>query len=112
MGNCVIVPICVAVSRAIIVFAPLRGLSGRGKVVNDCDLVAEINRLAKEEHALERVHAASGLSPEEAARLRVIEVQLDLAWDLLRQRRALRHAGRDPNQATVRQVDTVEGYRQ
>lgn len=80
--------------------------------MNDSDLVAEINRLAKEEHTLERAHAASGLSPEQADRLRGIEVQLELAWDLLRQRRALRHAGKDPDQATVRGVDTVEGYRQ
>jgi hypothetical protein len=87
-------------------------LSGRRKVVNDGDPVAEINRLAREEHALERAHGASGLSDEEPDRLRVIEVQLELAWDLLGQRRALRHAGRDPNQATVRRVDTVEGYRQ
>jgi hypothetical protein len=110
--NCVIVRNSVVVLCAIMCLRLCAALSGRWKVVNDGDLVAEINRLAKEEHALERAHAASGLSPEEADRLRVIEVQLELAWDLLRQRRALRHAGRDPNQATVRRIDTVEGYRQ
>jgi hypothetical protein len=80
--------------------------------VNDSDLVSEINRLAREQHALERSHAEGGLSPEEADRLGDIEVQLELAWDLLRQRRALRHAGRNPNQAKTRPAATVEGYRQ
>jgi hypothetical protein len=82
--------------------------------VNDSDLVSEINRLAREEHqhALERSHAEGGLSPEEMDRLADIEVQLELAWDLLRQRRALRHAGQNPDQAKTRPAATVEGYRQ
>ena len=80
--------------------------------MNDDDLVADINRLAREQHALELAHAQGGLSPEDADRLRDIEVQLELSWDLLRQRRALRHAGRDPDQAKTRPVVTVEGYRQ
>jgi hypothetical protein len=80
--------------------------------VTDGDLLAEINRLAREQHGLERSHAQRGLSPEEAGRLRDIEVQLELCWDLLRQRRALRHAGLDPNNARPRPVTTVEGYRQ
>jgi hypothetical protein len=80
--------------------------------VNDADLVAEINRLAGELHALERAHSTRGLSGEEAVRLGSIEAQLEVVWDLLRQRRALRHAGLNPNQAVPRPVDTVEGYRQ
>jgi hypothetical protein len=83
--------------------------------VNDSDLVSEINRLAREEHqhALERSHAEGGLSHEEMDRLADIEVQLELAWDLLRQRRALRHAtGQNPDQAKTRSAATAEGYRQ
>ncbi len=53
-----------------------------------------------------------GLSPDEAERLKAIEVTLDQLWDLLRQRRALRGAGRDPDQAGIRPEGTVEEYRQ
>ena len=41
-----------------------------------------------------------------------IETQLDQCWDLLNQRRALREFGADPNQAQVRDEDTVERYQQ
>jgi len=45
-------------------------------------------------------------------RLAAIEVELDRCWDLLRQRRALRSAGADPDDAAVRDSATVEGYLQ
>lgn len=47
---------------------------------------------------------------EEHRRLKAIEVQLDQCWDLLRQRRALRDSGGDPQDAAVRPADEVEGY--
>ena len=52
------------------------------------------------------------LSPEEHTRLREVEQTLDQLWDLMRQRRALRDAGKDPSQAATRPVGTVEGYQQ
>jgi hypothetical protein len=39
-------------------------------------------------------------------------VQLDQCWDLLRQRRARRAAGQDPDAAAVRPADVVEHYQQ
>jgi hypothetical protein len=53
-----------------------------------------------------------GLSPEEQSRRAELEVTLDKLWDLLRQRRALRTAGKDPDQAATRSEGTVEGYLQ
>jgi hypothetical protein len=47
---------------------------------------------------------------EEHARLRSGEVELDQCWDLLRQRRARREFGQDPDGAEVRSERTVEGY--
>ena len=47
---------------------------------------------------------------EEHARLRSVEVELDQCWDLLRQRRAKREFGQDPDDAEVRSERTVEGY--
>jgi hypothetical protein len=52
------------------------------------------------------------MSSDDHARLRALEVQLDQLWDLLRQRRARRAAGLDPDLAIERDAGTVEGYRQ
>ena len=53
-----------------------------------------------------------GLDDGQQARLHEVEVQLDQCWDLLRQRRARRDAGQDPDTAHVRPEGTVEGYLQ
>ncbi len=80
---------------------------------SDEEVLATINELVDQEHELQsRSHEGEGLSEEDARRLQRVEVQLDQCWDLLRQRRARRHAGQDPDDATVRDVDTVEHYRQ
>jgi hypothetical protein len=80
--------------------------------MDDAELVQRITTLADEEHRLERSHEGPGLSGDELARLHEIEVALDQCWDLLRQRRARREFGLDPNEADVRPPDTVEGYEQ
>jgi hypothetical protein len=80
--------------------------------MDDLDLVHRISELAEQEHALERSHASDGLDADEQARLLEIEVALDQCWDLLRQRRARRNAGQDPEDAQVRPPGTVEGYQQ
>lgn len=68
----------------------------------------------KEEHELRGREQSD--SPEaldaDAQRLRAIELELDVCWDLLRQRRALRDAGASPDQAKARDTDTVERYLQ
>jgi hypothetical protein len=80
--------------------------------MNDDDIVQRINALAQEEHELEGAHTGTSLSGTEHARLRDIEVALDQCWDLLRQRRARRDAGKNPDAAEVRPETVVEGYRQ
>ena len=72
---------------------------------------------------LERIHAlvaeekqlragGHGLSHPDRERLRVLEIQLDQAWDLLRQRRAREDTGDDPNDARERSGNDVESYLQ
>lgn len=79
--------------------------------MTDEDVLATINKLVAEEHDLRRRHAAGELTDaDEQARLAAAEVQLDQAWDLLRQRRALRETGGDPNEARERPAEEVEGY--
>jgi hypothetical protein len=80
--------------------------------VDDHELITRIGSLADEERRLEEMHVGDGLSADEEQRLKSIEVALDQMWDLLRQRRALRGAGRSPDEAAVRPEGTVEGYRQ
>ena len=78
----------------------------------DDDVVQRINQLADEEHHLEREHGDRPLSDEERRRLDAVKVSLDQCWDLLRQRRARRESGLDPDGAEVRSESTVEGYQQ
>jgi len=80
--------------------------------MDDAEIVHRIGELADEEHQLERAHVEDGLSDDEVRRLRELEVALDQCWDLLRQRRARRSAGEDPEAASVRPEEVVEGYKQ
>jgi hypothetical protein len=80
--------------------------------MDDRQLLGRIGDLVEEEHALERQATSEGLDEEQQVRLRHLEVQLDQCWDLLRQRRARRDAGLDPEDAQVRPEGTVEGYLQ
>ena len=80
--------------------------------MEDTDVLAEIQRLVDEEHTIERRHEGESLTDEELSRLRQVEERLDQCWDLLRQRRARRTAGQDPDAAAPRAIDTVEHYQQ
>ena len=77
---------------------------------SDSDVQERIEALVAEEHRLLEAHGTDALTPEEHTRLEAVKVELDQAWDLLRQRRARREAGLDPDGASPRGSDTVEGY--
>ena len=81
--------------------------------MDDKEILGHIDELIRTEHEL-RAQVADGKLPsdEEQARLRSVEESLDQCWDLLRQRRALREAGRDAAQADIRRPEVVEGYEQ
>ena len=70
-------------------------------------VLAHIDRLVTEEHRLETLPAPADA---DRARLAEVAVELDQCWDLLRQRRALREFGKDPEAAQVRPPETVEKY--
>lgn len=71
-----------------------------------------INDLADEEHALLQKESDGTATDEERDRIKQIEIDLDRCWDLLRQRRARRNAGLDPDDAAVRDESVVEHYQQ
>jgi hypothetical protein len=80
--------------------------------MDDKQVLDRIGNLVEEEHALERQALGQGLDDDQEARLHEVEIQLDQCWDLLRQRRARRDAGQDPESAQIRPEGTVEGYLQ
>jgi hypothetical protein len=75
--------------------------------VDDQDIFARIQALVDEEHQLREADA-----DEHRDRIADLEVTLDQCWDLLRQRRAKRHAHLDPEDAAVRDESVVEHYQQ
>jgi hypothetical protein len=79
--------------------------------MNDKEILGQIDDLIKTEHELREKLTAGELSePEEQARLQLAEEALDQCWDLLRQRRARREFGGDPDQAEARPASEVESY--
>jgi hypothetical protein len=71
----------------------------------------KIEQLVQEEHSILELSEESR-SPDKHERLTAIEVELDRCWDLLRQRRARREFHENPDDASVRDAGTVEGYLQ
>ena len=77
----------------------------------DLDIQHRINALIDEEHRLREELGRGEISvDDEHERLHRVEVELDQCWDLLRQRRARREYGRNPEEARIRGEGTVEGY--
>ena len=70
----------------------------------------EIERLVAEEQELWQQESAGNVGESERRRLESVRVSLDQCWDLLRQRRAKREFGENPDEAAVRPERTVEGY--
>ena len=80
--------------------------------MEDAQVHGSIERLVAEEHELWEREAAGLATDDDRRRLEAIKVSLDQSWDFLRQRRALREAGRDPDDADVRAPGVVETYEQ
>jgi hypothetical protein len=81
-------------------------------VSTERSILSHIDELVAEEHELRSRHSGDGLTDTERERMRQIEVELDRAWDLLRQRRAKAEFGDDPDNATERDAAEVETYLQ
>jgi hypothetical protein len=75
----------------------------------DQSVLSHIDRLVKEE---ENLYTQTELTGDDRTRLAKLKVELDQCWDLLRQRRALREFGQNPDKASVRPAKTVENYEQ
>jgi hypothetical protein len=84
--------------------------------MSDESIAARIERLVDEEHQLRNREQQDSSDEQrldaDRGRLEAVQVELDRCWDLLRQRRALRDAGSDPDDAEARGPETVERYLQ
>ena len=80
--------------------------------MDDESIREQIEALVAEEHRLLNAPADGDDHEQRHARLESLKVELDRCWDLLRQREAHEEFGLDPNDASVRDADTVEGYEQ
>ncbi len=80
--------------------------------MDDRQIHESIEKLVAEEHELWERESAGDSSEADRKRSTELKVSLDQRWDLLRQRRALREAGRDPGAADVRRPEVVEHYEQ
>ena len=82
--------------------------------MDDHQILDRIHQLMQEEHALREAleHGLAGQTGHLQApkRIQELEVEADRCWDLLRQRRARREAGADPEGAHLRPAAEVEGY--
>jgi hypothetical protein len=84
----------------------------RKKTMDDKEIMQHIEKLVNEEHELLNLSEAGGLDDTQHARMQELQVNLDQCWDLLRQRRARRDAGLNPDEAKVRNPEIVEHYQQ
>ena len=77
--------------------------------MDEKDILNRIHALVDEEHGLRE---GTEHTDDQRKRMQELEVQLDQCWDLLRQRRAKRQYGEDPDEAEARPASEVEGYLQ
>jgi hypothetical protein len=78
--------------------------------VDEKDILERISALVDEEHQLRGSSAEH--DDEQRTRLTHVETQLDQCWDLLRQWRAKRQYGENPDDAHARPEQEVENYLQ
>ena len=77
--------------------------------MDEKDILGRIHELVEEEHQLRE---GSAHTDKQRARMNEIEAHLDQCWDLLRQRRAKRQYGENPDEAEARPEPQVENYLQ
>jgi hypothetical protein len=81
--------------------------------MDDKQILTQIDELIQTEHELREKVAEGELSTDaEHEQLRSVEEALDQCWDLLRQRRARKEFGENPDEAVSRPAPEVEGYLQ
>jgi hypothetical protein len=80
---------------------------------DDEQLFQHIDELSERIDALhDRSEEDGGLDAGDGVLVHDLRVERDRYWDLIRQRRAKRFAGQDPDEAALRSGDVIESYLQ
>lgn len=79
------------------------------KNMDDNAIMAHIKELTERQ---EQLYGREVLTDQEVDELHKIKPEQDQYWDLLRQRRALRDAGENPDRAAMRSANTIENYKE
>lgn len=80
-------------------------------MADDRDIHTHISELVAQEKELRKRLAAGEITADdEQTRLRDVATELDRYWDLLRQRDAQREFSGNPDDAAMRDPETVEKY--
>jgi hypothetical protein len=74
----------------------------------DQSVLTHIKELTEKE---EQLYSKTDLHDDDVKDLHTVKSELDQYWDLLRQRRAFRDAGEDPDRAKMRSSDTIQHYK-
>ncbi len=98
--------------RATVRRAAARSPCGTVSAMDDDRIHGRIEQLVAEEHDLWNRESSGQASDDDRQRLESVRVSLDQCWDLLRQRRAFREEGGNPDDATARSEGVVENYQQ
>jgi hypothetical protein len=79
------------------------------KTPQDNSVMMHIKELTERE---EHLYGKADLTEDDIKDMHKVKSELDQYWDLLRQRRAFRDAGDDPNRAKMRSNDTIKNYKE
>lgn len=78
--------------------------------MDDKAVLGQIDTLAREEHQLFELESSGKATIKDQDRLKQLQTMLDQCWDLLRQRRAKREFGQNPDEAEVRDEKVIKNY--
>ncbi|EHQ24882.1 DUF2630 family protein [Mucilaginibacter paludis] len=76
--------------------------------MEDNQVLNHIKALTAQE---EKLWGTENITDDDVQKLHQIKLELDQYWDLLNQRRALRDAHKNPDKAAIRDIDTIENYK-
>jgi hypothetical protein len=76
--------------------------------MEDNQVLSHIKNLTVTE---EELYGKENLTEEDIKQLHKVQLDLEQCWDFLRQRRALRNAGNNPDDAEIRDAETIKNYK-
>jgi hypothetical protein len=76
--------------------------------MEDNQVLSHIKNLTVTE---EELYGKENLTDEDIKQLHKIQLDLEQCWDFLRQRRALRNASDNPDDAEIRDAETIKNYK-